>query len=239
MKKEIVKLDCIKHIYSDKTEVEICGLSFVAYEGDKVALIGPNGSGKTTLLNHIIGILRPIKGKVRVFGLDPNRDFQKVIRKTGVVFQDVNDQLIGPTVWDDILFSPMNYGLDMENVKKEAEKLIKYFEIEHLKHKIPHYLSGGEKKKVAIVGALITQPELLILDEPFGQLDDESKNNLIKKLDKINKELKTTIIISTNDLGIVKNFVDVIYLLEDRKIKLKMTPKEFFRKRIKYKVCRH
>lgn len=238
MKREIVKVNCLKHVYPDKTEISVCGLSFVVHKGERIALIGPNGSGKTTLLNHITGLLKATEGEIKVFGLDPYKNFKKVVRRIGIVFQDVDKQLIGPTVWDDIAFSPMNYGFSKKEVKKRVDKIIRELKIEYLRNKIPRFLSGGEKKKVAIAGALVTEPELLILDEATSELDPKSKDLVIKKFVEINKKQRTTIIIATNEIDIVK-FADLVYVLEDGKIKYKGSPKEFFKKKVKFEFCRH
>ncbi|MDI6826721.1 MAG: energy-coupling factor ABC transporter ATP-binding protein [Candidatus Aenigmarchaeota archaeon] len=239
MKEEIVKVDCLKHVYPDKTEVSVCGLSFVVHRGEKVVLIGPNGSGKTTLLHHIIGLLKATEGEIKVFGLNPCKNFKKVVRRIGVVFQNVDEQLIGPTVWDDIAFSPMNYGLSKKEVKKRVEKIIKELKIEYLKNKIPRYLSGGEKKKVAIAGALVIEPELLVLDEALSELDPESKRIMIRKFNELNKKNKITIVLATNEIDMVKKFADTVYVLEAGEIKYRGSPKEFFKKKIKYEICRH
>jgi len=239
MKEKIAEVKCIKHIYADKTEVKVCGLSFIVYRGERVVLIGPNGSGKTTLLHHLIGLLKPVEGRIKVFGLDPYENFNEIIKRIGVVFQNVDEQLIGPTVWDDIAFTPLNYGLDKEEVGKRVNNIMKELKIEHLKDKIPHYLSGGEKKKVAIAGALVMEPELLILDEALSEIDPVSKKLIIDKLMELNKKKGMTIILATNDIDIVKEFATVLYLLENGRIKYKGDPQKFFRKKFKFEVCRH
>ncbi|MCD6402985.1 MAG: energy-coupling factor ABC transporter ATP-binding protein [Candidatus Aenigmarchaeota archaeon] len=235
----LVRVNCIKHKYEDETEVQVCGLDFVVKRGDILALLGPNGSGKTTLLNHIIGLLKPIEGKVEVFGLDPSKDLKKLIPKIGVVFQNVEYQLIGPTVMDDIVFTPINIGMSEKEAIKVANHLLKEIEISHLKHKVPHYLSGGEKKKVAIAGALAHNPELLIMDEPFAGIDHQSKKKIIEFLKKLNKEKNLTILFSTNQIDVVKLLAKRVYLMEKGRIKLFSSTKEFFRKKIKLEVCEH
>lgn len=120
------------------------------YAGERVVLLGQNGSGKTTLLAHILGLLTPVEEEVRVFGLDPARDFRKIRCRLGVVLQDVDEQIIGPTVWDDIALASRNHGLSADTVEAMVEHIMEKTGIAHLKHKIPHYLSGGEKKKVAL-----------------------------------------------------------------------------------------
>ncbi len=236
---EVIKVKCIKHRYEDQTEVKVCGLTFRVEKGEKVAIIGPNGSGKTTLLHHIIGLLKPIRGEIKVFGLSPYKNFKKLIPKIGVVFQDVDYQLFGPTVFDDIAFVPRNLGWSEDRIRKEVNKILKDFGIQRLKNKVPSYLSGGEKKKVAIAGAIVSKPELLILDEALAEVDPESKEVIIKKLNKMNKELQTTILLVTNEIEVIKKFADVVYLMEKGRIILKAGPKELFKRRTKIEFCKH
>ena len=107
---EIVRVHCVKHTSQDQTTVTLCGLDFVVQRGQRVVVMGPNGSGKTTLLSHVLGLLRAQEGEVRVFGRDPVREWPRIRERIGVVLQHVDDQIIAPTVFDDICFSPRNYG---------------------------------------------------------------------------------------------------------------------------------
>lgn len=215
---EIVKVQCIKHVYPDSTEVNICGLDFVIKEGQRVVILGPNGSGKTTLLLHLMGLLEAIEGHVEVFGKDPMTSFEDIKKRIGVVFQNVEEQLIAPTVWEDITFTPRSYGLPMDTIERLAHEIIEEIHIEHLKDKIPHYLSGGERKKVALAGALITKPELLILDEPLNGLDPKSKHEMMELLSSFNEKLGTTMIITTHDVNIVPFFADYVYVISQGNI---------------------
>ncbi len=223
----IVEISCLEHIYNDKTKVEICGIEFVVNKGENVAVLGPNGGGKTTLIKHILGILTPSQGKVRVFGLDPRKDFEKIRQKLGVVLQSVEEQLIGPTVLEDIVFSPLNYGYHPDEAVDLAEQIMKRLDILYLKNKVIHYLSGGEKRKVALAGALILNPELLIMDEPFASLDVASQKELISIIKDISKEKDMSVIVATHDIELVGEFADTMYLISSRKgISKKGTPRE-------------
>lgn len=99
----IVEIDCITHVYPDMTKVQICGLEFVVNHGERVGILGANGCGKTTLIKHLLGILMPREGTVKVFGMDPAREYARIRERVGVVMQDVDEQILGPTVYDDIL----------------------------------------------------------------------------------------------------------------------------------------
>jgi cobalt/nickel transport system ATP-binding protein len=184
----LIKVHCLRHVYPDKTEVNICGLDFVVNPGERVVILGPNGAGKTTLLSHILGLLAPVEGQVEVMGMQPHKQFNKVRKHIGVVFQNVEEQIIGPRVYDDIAFSLRNEGFDRKQVEERVESIASILGIEAILDKIPHYLSGGQKKKVALAGAISMLPEILILDEPFNGLDPKSKDEMIALLNRLNQE---------------------------------------------------
>ncbi len=208
----IISVSCLKHIYPDTTEIHICGLDFVVHRGARIAILGGNGSGKTTLIYHILGFLKPDEGQVRVFGINPATHYGDVRERIGVLLQNVEEQILSPTVWEDISFTPRNYGYGREKTAHMVEQVMKELGISHLRDKICHYLSGGEKRKVALAGALVMRPELLILDEPFEGLDSRSRGELVTLLNKYNRE-GMTIIMSTHDLNLVAAFADRVYVL--------------------------
>ncbi len=230
-RKHLVRVDCIEHEYPDKTRVSICGLDFLIHEGEKVAVLGSNGSGKTTLLYHIVGLLWPSKGDVLVFD-EPTTSsrFQELRHDVGMVFQHVDDQIIGPTVWDDIAFTPINRGLPKEEVNALVEEVLSDLRISHLRAKIPHYLSGGEKRKVAIAGAIIMKPKILILDEPFADVDPSSKVEIIELLLDLNSRHGTALVITTHDVDIVPLIADTVYVLQQGGIVLAGPAQEVFEK---------
>jgi len=141
----------------------------------------------------------------------------------------VDQQIIAPTVWDDIWFSPRNYGMDEQETETRVNYLMQRLDISHLKDKVPHYLSGGEKTKVGIAGALAHRPELLILDEPFEGLDPVCRNDLISLLNEINKSENTSIILATHNINVVPMIAEIVYIIADGgKIIAKGTPEEIF-----------
>ncbi len=208
----IVSVSCLKHVYPDTTEIHICGLDFVVNRGERVVILGGNGSGKTTLLYHILGLLVPNEGRVSVFGVNPAESYNTIRERIGVLLQSVDEQILSPTVWDDISFSPRNYGYGKEEIARMVEQVMTELAITHLGDKICHYLSGGEKRKLALAGALVMHPELLILDEPFEGLDSRSRAELVTLLNKRNRE-GMTIVMSTHDLNLVASFADRVYVL--------------------------
>ena len=209
----IVEVDCITHVYPDMTKVQICGLDFIVNRGERVSILGSNGCGKTTLLKHLLGILVPKDGRVKVFGVDPGREFSKIREKVGVVMQDVDEQILGPTVYDDILFAPLNYGMERKKAEVMAKAVMEKLNLESIQKKIVNYLSGGEKKKVALAGALVMEPDLLILDEPFTGLDPVSRRDFIQILNELNKEKGITSIITLHEVDLVPEMADILYLM--------------------------
>ena len=209
----IVEVDCITHVYPDMTKVQICGLDFIVNRGERVSILGSNGCGKTTLLKHLLGVLIPKDGSVKVFGVDPGKEYSKIREKIGVVMQDIDEQILGPTVYDDILFAPLNYGIEKKKAEAMAKAVIERLNLESIQKKIVNYLSGGEKKKVALAGALVMEPDLLILDEPFTGLDPVSRRDLIQILNELNKEKGITFIITLHEVDLVPEMTDILYLM--------------------------
>ena len=115
-----VRVSCVRHVYADRTQVHLCGLDFVVERGQRVVILGPNGCGKSTLLYHILGLLEPHEGDVTVFGVHPARSFNKIRERVGVVLQNVDEQILAPTVWDDVSFSPRNYGYGEAEVERRS-----------------------------------------------------------------------------------------------------------------------
>ena len=213
MSEPIVRVSCVRHTYPDRTQVHLCGLDFVVEQGQRVVMLGPNGCGKTTLLYHILGLLEPQEGEVTVFGVNPARHFNRIRERVGVLLQSVDEQIIAPTVWDDVSFSPRNYGYSDADVDRLTGEALERVGIAHLSHKVCHYLSGGEKRKVALAGALVLQPELLVLDEPFEGLDPASRADLVELLNQLHREHGVTLVMATHDVNIVKAMADVVYVL--------------------------
>jgi cobalt/nickel transport system ATP-binding protein len=210
----IVRVSCVRHTYPDKTSVHLCGLDFVVGAGERVVVLGPNGCGKSTLLYHILGLLAPQEGEVSVFGVDPARQFSKIRERVGVLLQNADEQIIAPTVWDDVSFSPRNYGYTEAEVEAKVNYALRRMGIEHLRHKVCHYLSGGEKRKVALAGGLVLEPELLVLDEPFEGLDPASRSEMLDLLNRLNREHGVSFVIATHDVQLVAPLADRVYVLK-------------------------
>jgi cobalt/nickel transport system ATP-binding protein len=226
---EVARVSCVRHTYEDGTAVALCGLDVVAKRGQRVAVLGPNGSGKTTLLYHLLGLLRPDEGEVRVFDTDPSRDWRSIRQRIGVVLQNVDEQILAPTVYDDVAFSPRQYGLPEAQVAEMTQRALGLLGIEDLAERVPHNLSGGEKRKVALAGALVMEPELLVLDEPFEGLDPASRSSLVALMARLSAERGVTVVTSMHDIDWVYDVADYCYVLAaGGEVVLRGTPQDVF-----------
>ena len=172
-------------------------ISFDLEEGDSLGILGPNGAGKTTLILHLNGILGELDGSIKLNNVEFVEDNLAEIRKTvGVVFQDPDDQLFMPTVLEDVMFGPKNFGFSEEASRENAEEALKMVGMNDYQEKAPHHLSFGQKRKVAIASVLASKPQLLVLDEPSSNLDPSSRRELIDIL----LSLEISIVLVTHDL---------------------------------------
>ena len=158
------------------------GCNFCLRSGERVALLGPNGCGKTTLLHLMVGLLRPgTVGRIEAFGRPrtTEADFHEVRRRVGLLFQDADDQLFCPTVAEDVAFGPLNLGKSRDEVRRIVTGTLDSLGLAGYEQRVTYHLSGGEKRLVALATVLAMQPDVLLLDEPSGGLDDASTERLI------------------------------------------------------------
>ena len=215
--------------YPDGRMVAVGGLPFTVREAERVALIGPNGSGKSTLLRAILGLVRPDAGEVRVFGRDPARDFDVIRPRLGAVLQDVDAQLLAPTVREDLAFGLDPRTLSRDEIARRVEGAAMAFGLETLLDKVPHYLSGGEKRKVALAGALVTEPDLLVLDEPFAGLDPRSRAELVAMLREAHTRRGMAVLLTTHEVEELTGLVDAVYVLSQESVlRVRDTPEAVF-----------
>lgn len=196
-------------------------VSLTLHEKDKYAVIGANGSGKSTLLKIMAGLIEPDKGKVffsdrevTVTSLREKRFLRNFREKVGYIFQDSDVQLFCPTVLDELLFGPMQLGIDEKEALERVWGVMKMLDIEALKDRPSYMLSGGEKKKVAIGSVLTMNPEILLLDEPTGGLDPRTQCFIMELIFELNEAGKT-IFISTHDLTLVSEFQPTVAVLSE------------------------
>ncbi len=206
----------VSYSYGDGTKA-LNGVNISIEGGKKIALIGPNGAGKSTLMLMFNGILRPTSGDVlfrdHVLQYD-SKSLREIRRKVGMVFQNSDDQIFAPTVYQDVAFGPVNLGFTVEKAKKYVGYALQYVGLSGYERRPPHHLSGGEKKRVAIAGILAMEPEIMILDEPTSNLDPASSEEIMDMLDELNCAGKT-IIISTHDVELAYRWADEVILMED------------------------
>lgn len=207
--KEIIKITNLSFTYPDGQQA-LSEVGLTVYQGETIALIGPNGAGKSTLFLHLNGILRS-NGRVVVFGVPISDDnLREVRRKVGLVFQNPDDQLFSPTVFDDVAFGPINLGYSVAEVHRSVVKALRWVRMEGYEKRSPHHLSLGEKKRIAIATVLSMTPEILVIDEPTSNLDPRSKWDLIALL----KGLPMTRIIASHDLELVRTLCQRVIILD-------------------------
>jgi cobalt/nickel transport system ATP-binding protein len=214
MSHHIVEVEDLHYAYPDGT-VGLDGMSFRIIHGESVALVGANGAGKSTLLLHLNGYLHAAQGKVKIGDHPLTPKNLKIIRRTvGMVFQDPDDQLFMPTVFDDVAFGPLNLGLAEKDVEEIVLKALETVGVSHLSKRPPYKLSGGEKRSVAIATALAMSPDILVMDEPTTSLDPRSRSRLISLL----KTFHHTKIIATHDLDMALEMCERTIVLHQGKI---------------------
>jgi len=197
--KDIVRVSGLHFAYPDG-HAALRGISLTLCAGDKVALVGPNGAGKSTLLLQLNGILYG-RGEIEIGGMRLTRDNMPVIRAmVGLVFQNPDDQLFSPTVFEDVAFGPLHMGLPEDEVFARVDSALEAVRMSSYRDRLSHHLSMGEKKRIAIATVLSMHPSILVLDEPSAGLDPRARRTLINLL----RELPITMLVSTHDMRLVQ-----------------------------------
>jgi cobalt/nickel transport system ATP-binding protein len=200
-------------------------VSFGIGQGESVGIIGSNGAGKSTLLLHLNGVLRATAGEVRVQDvLVTAATVAEVRHAVGMVFQDPDDQLFMPTVFDDVAFGPINMSLPTHEVQSRVEAALARVGASHLATRPPYRLSGGEKRAVAIAGVLAMEPSILVMDEPSDGLDPAARRRLINLL----KGFDQTKIIATHDLDLVLDICSRVLVMHHGHLEADGTPDLIF-----------
>jgi cobalt/nickel transport system ATP-binding protein len=210
---DIIKVSDLHFAYPDE-HVALRGVSFNLCEGDKVALVGPNGAGKSTLMLQLNGILDG-RGGIEIGGMRLTRDNLPVIRAmVGLVFQNPDDQLFSPTVFEDVAFGPLHMGLPEDEVLDRVDSALEDVRMSSYRDRLSHHLSVGEKKRIAIATVLSMHPKILILDEPSAGLDPRARRTLINLL----RDLPITMLVSTHDIRMVQELFPRTIVMDDGRI---------------------
>jgi cobalt/nickel transport system ATP-binding protein len=208
-----IEVEKLSYSYPDG-HIALREASLTIAPGEKVALVGPNGAGKSTLMLHLNGILQG-RGSVRVCGLDVIKaNLGKVRAAVGLVFQNPDDQLFSPTVFDDVAFGPIYQGLKKAEVEERVQHALNAVHMREYAPRVSHHLSTGEKKRIAIATVMSMEPEILVLDEPSAGLDPRARRSLINLL----RELPQTMLVSTHDLRLVHELFPRTIIMDDGRI---------------------
>jgi len=214
MSHHIVQAQDVHYTYSDGTKA-LCGVSFLITHGESVAVVGANGAGKSTLLQQLTGCLTPTRGAIRIGDTVLTRQTLPIIRRTvGMVFQDPDDQLFMPTVFDDVAFGPVNLGLPADQVRARVADALETVGMSHVAQRPPYRLSGGEKRAVSIATVLAMSPDILVMDEPSSNLDGRARRRLIELL----ATFVHTRIVATHDLDLAMDLCGRTLVLHEGRL---------------------
>ena len=207
----ILEVSRLTHRFADGTAA-LDGIDLAVRKGEFVVLAGANGSGKTTLLRHLNGLLMPHDGRVVVDGVATVNDPIHARRTVGMVFQDADSQIVGETVFDDVAFGPENLGLARDEIHRRVTEALAAVGLSGFEDQRPHLLSGGEKRRVAIAGILAMQSKVLVLDEPFSNLDYPGVRQVLEQVIALH-QAGHTILLTTHDLEKVLSHADRLVVI--------------------------
>jgi len=217
----LFEIEQVTYRYREVTALD--GITLSIPRGGRFALLGANGSGKSTFLRLLDGLYFAESGKVTFAGTplteESLRDEKFAFdfrRRVGFVFQNPDVQLFNPTVFDELAFGPLQLRWPRDKIRQEIDRVLEKMNLAHLKHRVPHRLSGGEKKRVALASVLILDPEVLLLDEPTAALDPESQSHIVDFISGCDRT--KTIITATHDLDMVEDIADRCIVFKGGKV---------------------
>lgn len=209
-----VEVEHLSYTYPDGHQA-LRDVTLTVAPGEKVALLGPNGAGKSTLILHLNGILRVQSGSVRSAGMPViDKNLGRVRAAVGLVFQNPDDQLFSPTVFDDVAFGPIYQGLPKNEVAARVDEALEAVRMAAYKERVSHHLSTGEKKRIAIATVLSMRPEILILDEPTAGLDPRARRGLINLI----RTLPQTMLVATHDIRMVMELFERSVIMDEGQV---------------------
>jgi cobalt/nickel transport system ATP-binding protein len=213
MSEPIIRIETLSFAYPDGRRA-LTNISLEVHEGEKVAIVGPNGAGKSTLFLHLNGILRG-DGRVRVAGLSVDDKTVRAIRaKVGLVFQDPDDQLFSPTVFEDVAFGPLHMGMPEVEVRARVSRALAAVGMTGHEDHIPYHLSLGERKRISLATVLSMDPAILVFDEPSAGLDPRARRNLISVL----RDLQQTTLVASHDMRLVWDLCPRTVILDEGRL---------------------
>ncbi|NOX34404.1 MAG: ABC transporter ATP-binding protein [Deltaproteobacteria bacterium] len=214
---KIIEIDTVCHTFADGYK-GLKNISLSISKGEFIILAGKNGSGKTTFLRHLNGLLLPDSGKIMVNNKNVSNNLVRTRKTIGMVFQDADAQIVGDTVFDEVAFGLENLKFKRAKINKKVSLILEYLNLFHLRERNPSTLSGGEKRKIAIAGILVMDPEVILFDEPFSNLDYQGTIQVLKTIIDLNRS-GHTIIIATHDIETMICEATRIIIMEDGVIK--------------------
>ncbi|KON90052.1 cobalt ABC transporter ATPase [Sporosarcina globispora] len=232
MNEPIVTFEQVSYQYADGT-LALDQINLSIEQGKKIALIGNNGAGKSTLFQLLNGILKPTSGSISFRGKKltyKRKEVQELRQQVGIVFQNPETQLFSSSVYDDIKFGPKNLKLTPEEIERRVMEVMELTETVTFKDKPPHFLSIGQKKRVAIAGIVAMAPALMVLDEPTAGLDPYYSKKIMDLLEDIHHENRT-ILLSTHNIDLAYGWADEVMIMNNGHLLAKGTPIEVFKKR--------
>ena len=210
----MIEFQNVKFAYESGKDV-IHDMSFRIEKGESVGLIGANGAGKSTIMKLLLGLLQAVDGKVLIDGTEVKKETLGEIRaKLGFVLQNSDNQMFMPTVYEDMIFGPLNYGLSREVVDKRVDEVLERLGLEYLKHRYNHKISGGEKRMGAIATILAMEPAAILMDEPTSALDPYNRRLVINTI----RELDQTKLIASHDLDMILDTCDRVILISGGRV---------------------
>lgn len=228
MKEKILEVSHLTFAY-DKSRNALEDINVTIYQNEKIAVLGANGAGKSTFFLNLNGVREPVKGEIRYRGEVVGKKEKVKLRKhVGIIFQDPDSQIIASTVKAEVAFGPMNMKLDRDEVEKRTMAAIKEMNLEGYVMRPPHYLSGGEKKRVSIADILAMDCEVMIFDEPTASLDPVNAQMLEEVLNRMEQDGRT-ILLSTHDVDFAYRFAERVLVFCDGKLIGDDTPQAIFK----------
>ena len=209
-----IEIEHLSFAYPDGTAA-LHDVSLSIKSGESIGLVGPNGAGKSTLVNHFNGYFLPQNGRITVNGVDLTKKTSERIRKdVGLVFQNPDDQLFMPRVWDDAAFGPTNLGWQPQRIQEDVERILRHLGVWELRERAPFHLSQGQKRFAAFATILVMQPSIIVMDEPTSDLDPRNRRKLIDLV----KNLAGTRISVSHDLDFIWDVCDRVVVISSGKI---------------------